>query len=399
MSTNKDYYEILGVDKNASEDEIKKAYRKKAMKFHPDRNKGDSEAEKKFKEASEAYEVLRDSEKRARYDQFGHAGVNGQQGPGGFGGGAGVDFDNMGFEDIFSRFGDIFGSGFFGEEAFGGGGGRRGRSRRSREPGQPGSDMKIRMPLTLEEIAFGAEKKLKIKKQIKCDECDGTGAESNSDFETCSTCNGMGEVRQVTRTMLGQMVNVQPCPTCDGEGRIIKSKCKKCGGEGRIKGEETIKVKIPSGVSEGNYLTLRGQGNAGRRGGRSGNLIVIIQEKEHKHFEREGNNVYYNLTLSIPEAILGTEKQVPTLKGKAKLKIEPGTQPGKMLRMRGRGIKGLNNSGEGDQYVRLNVYMPEELSDSEREAVESFKDSEHFDASNAKGNDKNFFSKMKDMFG
>lgn len=394
MSTKRDYYEILGVDKSASEAEIKKAYRKKAMKFHPDRNKGDADAEKKFKEAAEAYEVLKDPQKKAQYDQFGHAGVNGQ---GGFGGGAGVDFDNMGFEDIFSRFGDIFGSGFFGEEAFGGG--RRGQSRRRKEPGQPGSDMKIRMPLTLEEIAFGAEKKLKIKKQIKCDECGGTGAETNSDFETCSTCNGMGEVRQVTRTMLGQMVNVQACPTCSGEGRIIKNKCKKCSGEGRVKGEETIKVNIPSGVSNGNYLTLRGQGNAGRRGGSAGSLIVLIEEKEHKHFDRDGNNIYYNLTLSIPDAVLGTEVQVPTLKGKAKLKIDAGTQPGKMLRMRGRGIKGLNNSGEGDQYVRLNIYVPEQLTDKEKEAIKSFKGSENFDAKNADGSEKNFFSKMKDMFG
>lgn len=393
MSTQRDYYEILGVDKGASEAEIKKAYRKQAMKFHPDRNKGDSAAEKKFKEASEAYDVLRDAQKRARYDQYGHAGVNGQ---GGFGGGPGVDFDNMGFEDIFSRFGDIFGSGFFGEDMFGS---SRGRSRGRREPGQPGSDMKIRMPLTLEEIAFGTEKKLKIKKQIKCDACGGTGAETNSDFETCSTCNGMGEVRQVTRTMLGQMVNVQACPTCNGEGRIIKNKCKKCSGEGRVSGEETIKVNIPSGVSNGNYITLRGQGNAGRRGGSAGDLIVLIQEKEHKHFERDGNNIYYNLTLSIPDAVLGTEVQVPTLKGKAKLKIEPGTQPGRMLRMRGRGIKGLNNSGEGDQYVRLNVYMPENLTEAEKEAMKSFKGSENFNASNADGNEKNFFSKMKNIFG
>jgi molecular chaperone DnaJ len=303
----------------------------------------------------------------------------------------------MGFEDIFSRFGDIFGSGFFGEEAFAGGGGQ-GRSRSRREPGQPGSDMKIRMPLKLEEIAFGAEKKLKIKKQIKCDECSGTGAESDSDFETCSTCNGMGEVRQVTRTMLGQMVNVQACPTCAGEGRIIKSKCKKCSGEGRVKGEETIKVNIPSGVSNGNYITLRGQGNAGRRGGSAGSLIVLIEEKKHEHFDRDGNNIYYNLTLSIPDAVLGTEVQVPTLKGKAKLKIDPGTQPGKMLRMRGRGIQGLNNSGDGDQYVRLNVYMPEDLSDKQKEAMKSFEGEENFDPKNLDGSEKNFFSKMKDMF-
>ena len=361
--TNRDYYEILGVSKDSSDAEIKKAYRKKAMKFHPDRNKGDAEAEKKFKEASEAYEVLRDPQKRARYDQYGHAGVNG--GNGGFGGG-GVDFDGMGFEDIFSRFGDIFGSSFFGEQSFGG----QGRSRGRRQPGTPGSDMKIRMPLDLDEIAFGTEKKLKIKKQILCDQCEGTGAETDSDFETCGTCNGMGEVRQITRTMLGQMVNVQPCPTCQGDGRIIKNKCSKCSGEGRVNGEETVKINIPSGVSNGNYITLRGQGNAGRRGGQAGDLIVLIEENKHKHFDREGNNIYYNLNLSIPDAVLGTEVQVPTLKGKAKLRIEPGTQPGKLLRMRGKGIVGLNNSGTGDQLLRVNVFMPTELSDSERKAME-----------------------------
>lgn len=388
--TNRDYYEILGVEKSSSDADIKKAYRKMAMKYHPDRNKGDASAEKKFKEASEAYEVLRDPQKRARYDQFGHAGVNG--GPGGFGGG-GVDFDGMGFEDIFSRFSDIFGGSFFGEEF----GGSRGRSRASRQPGTPGSDMKIRMPLELDEIAFGTEKKLKIKKQIVCDKCSGTGAETDSDFETCSTCNGMGEVRQVTRTMLGQMMNVQACPTCQGEGRIIKNKCTKCAGEGRIKGEETVKINIPSGVSNGNYITLRGQGNAGRRGGQAGDLIVLIEEKEHEKFEREGNNIYYNLNLSIPDAVLGTEVEVPTLKGKAKLKIEPGTQPGRLLRMGGKGIIGLNNSGTGDQLLRVNVYMPKTLSEKEKKSIESLKGSENFDPVNMK-KEKGFFSKMKDVF-
>ncbi len=386
----RDYYEILGVDKGVSEAELKKAYRKQAMKYHPDRNKGDADAEQKFKEAAEAYEVLRDPQKKARYDQFGHAGVNNQ---GGYGGG-GVEFD---MEDIFSRFGDIFGGGFFGDDIFGGGG--RSRSRARRQPGTPGSDMKIRMPLTLEEIAFGVEKKLKVKKQIICDTCTGTGAATDSDFETCGTCNGMGAVRQVTRTMLGQMVSEQPCPTCQGDGRIIKNKCKTCSGEGRMKGEETIKVNIPSGVTNGNYITLRGQGNAGRRGGNAGDLIVLIEEKEHEHFIREGNNIYYDLTLSIPDAVLGTEVQVPTLKGKAKLRIEPGTQPGKLLRMRGKGIVGLNNSGEGDQYVRVNVYIPRELSDKEKKSIEGLKGAENFDASNQTKEEKGFFSKMKDVFG
>jgi molecular chaperone DnaJ len=386
----RDYYEVLGVAKGVSEAELKKAYRKLAMKYHPDRNKGDADAEKKFKEAAEAYEILRDPQKRAQYDQFGHAGLGGQ---GGFGGG-GMDFD---VEDIFSRFGDIFGGGFFGDDIFGGG---RGRSRgRRREPGTPGSDLKIRIPLTLEEIAFGTEKKLKVKKQLNCDTCSGTGAASDSDFETCGTCNGLGEVRQVTRTMLGQMVNVQACPTCQGEGRIIRNKCKNCSGEGRVKGEETIKVSIPSGVSDGNYLTLRGQGNAGRRGGSAGDLIVLIQETEHEHFMRDGNNIYYDLTLTIPQAILGAEIEVPTLKGKAKLRIEEGTQPGKLLRMRGKGIIGLNNSGEGDQYVRVNVYIPKNLTDKERSAIESLRGNENFATSNQTEEEKGFFSKMKDVFG
>ncbi len=386
----RDYYEVLGVSKGVTEAELKKAYRKLAMKYHPDRNKGDAEAEKKFKEAAEAYEILRDPEKRAQYDQFGHAGLGGQ---GGFGGG-GMDFD---VEDIFSRFGDIFGGGFFGDDIFGGG---RGRSRgRRREPGTPGSDLKIRIPLTLEEIAFGTEKKLKVKKQLNCESCSGTGAASDSDFETCGTCNGLGEVRQVTRTMLGQMVNVQACPTCQGEGRIIRNKCTKCSGEGRVKGEETIKVSIPSGVSDGNYLTLRGQGNAGRRGGSAGDLIVLIQETEHEHFMRDGNNIYYDLTLTIPQAILGAEIEVPTLKGKAKLRIEEGTQPGKLLRMRGKGIFGLNNSGEGDQYVRVNVYIPKNLTDKERSAIESLQGNDNFATSNQTEEEKGFFSKMKDVFG
>jgi len=386
----RDYYEVLGVSKGVTEAELKKAYRKLAMKYHPDRNKGNAEAEKKFKEAAEAYEILRDPQKRAQYDQFGHAGLGGQ---GGFGGG-GMDFD---VEDIFSRFGDIFGGGFFGDDIFGGG---KGRSRgRRREPGTPGSDLKIRIPLTLEEIAFGTEKKLKVKKQLNCESCSGTGAASDSDFETCGTCNGLGEVRQVTRTMLGQMVNVQACPTCQGEGRIIRNKCTKCSGEGRVKGEETIKVSIPSGVSDGNYLTLRGQGNAGRRGGSAGDLIVLIQETEHEHFMRDGNNIYYDLTLTIPQAILGAEIEVPTLKGKAKLRIEEGTQPGKLLRMRGKGIIGLNNSGEGDQYVRVNVYIPKNLTDKERSAIESLQGNDNFATSNQTEEEKGFFSKMKDVFG
>jgi len=385
-----DYYDILGVDKGATDAELKKAYRKKAMKFHPDRNKGDEEAALKFKRASEAYEVLRDPHKRQRYDQFGHAGVNG--GSGGFGGA--TDFENVSFEDIFSRFSDIFGSDIFGGDAYGGE-----RSRRRRNVGQPGADMKLKVQLTLEEIATGTEKTLKVKKYIKCKGCSGTGAETDDDFETCSTCNGMGEVRQVSRTMFGQFVNVQACPDCRGEGRIIANKCKECNGQGRVRGEEKVKVKVPSGVSNGNYITLRGQANAGIRGGSVGDLIVLIEELPHEHFERDGNDIYHDLLLSVPDAILGTEKEVPTLRGKAKIKIEPGTQPGKLLRMKEKGVLGLHNSGIGDQYIRVNVYIPKDLSREEREHIVALRnDGDHFDASNAKSREKGFFSKIKDIF-
>lgn len=382
----RDYYEVLGVDRNASDQELKKAYRKLAMKYHPDRNKNDDNAEKKFKEASEAYEVLRDPEKRKRYDQFGHSGVNG----GGFGGAS--DFGGASFEDIFSHFSDIFGGDIFG------GGASRGQSRRRRGTGQPGSDMKLRVALSLEEIAEGVEKTLKVKKHIKCDACGGTGAETESDFETCPNCNGVGEIRQVSRTMFGQFVNVQPCPTCRGEGKIIRNKCSKCGGEGRYKSDEKIKVNIPSGVANGNYITLRRQGNAGVRGGQPGDLIVLIEEKEHEHFERDGNDIYYDLLVSIPDAILGTEVEVPTLKGKAKVKIEPGTQPGKLLRMRERGIRGLNNSGTGDQFIKMNVYIPKDLTDEEKNHVEALRGEDHFDPKSAQDREKSFFSKIKDVF-
>jgi molecular chaperone DnaJ len=377
----RDYYEVLGVSKDASDDEIKKAYREKAMKFHPDRNKENPDAEKKFKEASEAYEVLRDDQKRQRYDQFGHQGMNG--GARGFG--------DAGFEDIFSHFSDIFGAEF-------GGGGGRGRSRGRQSPGQPGADMKLRISLDLEEIAFGTEKKLKVKKQVVCDKCEGTGAETKSDFETCSTCNGVGEVRQVRKTMLGQMVNVQPCPECQGDGRIIKNKCTKCHGEGRYKGEEAVKVRIPAGVSEGNYITLRNKGNAGKRGGDAGALVVLIEENEHEHFERDGNDIYHDLVLSVPDAILGTEVEVPTLKGKANVKIDEGTQPGKLLRMKEKGIQELNSSGIGDQYVRVNVYMPKNLSGDERTHIEALRGNNNFAAVNKNRSGKGFFSKIKDVF-
>jgi len=381
----RDYYEVLGVDKTADTDALKKAYRKLAMKYHPDRNPDDPDAEKKFKEAAEAFDVLKDPNKRARYDRFGHQGMH----SGGF---SEPDFQNVDFEDIFSRFGDIFGGDIFG-------GGQRGRSRGGRRSvGIPGDDMKIRLKLTLEEIAFGAEKKLKIKKFTKCSSCKGTGAETDSDFMTCGTCNGTGEYRQVSRTMFGSFVNVQPCPTCNGEGRTIRNKCKTCSGDGRVKGEETITVKIPSGVSNGNYLTLRGQGNAGYRGGESGSVIVLIEEEEHEYFERDGDNIIYDLQISVPDAILGTEVEVPTLKGKAKLKIESGTQPGKLLRLREKGITGLNSSTRGDQYVRVNVFIPAKIDGDERELLQTLRESEHFDPLKQVESANGFFSRLKNIF-
>jgi molecular chaperone DnaJ len=381
----RDYYEVLEVSRDADADTIKKAYRKLAMKYHPDRNPDDPSAEQKFKEAAEAFDVLKDENKRARYDRFGHQGMH----SGGF---QEPDFQNIDLEDIFSRFGDVFGGDIFG------GGRQRGGGRGRRTSGVPGDDMKIRLKLTLEEIANGTEKKLKIKKSVKCGSCNGTGAETDSDFMTCHTCNGTGEFRQVSRTMFGSFVNVQPCPTCRGEGRIIKNKCKSCSGEGRVKGEETISVKIPSGVSSGNYITLRGQGNAGIRGGETGSVIVLIEEEEHEYFERDGDHVFYDLQVSIADAILGTEIEVPTLKGKAKLKVDPGTQPGKILRMKEKGIMGLNSSMRGDQYVRVNVYIPTRLSEDEKKAVNVLKSSENFDPLKQVESSNGFFSRLKNIF-
>lgn len=385
----KDYYEILGVEKNASDQDIKKAYRKLAMQYHPDRNPDDANAEIKFKEAAEAFDVLKDSNKRVRYDRFGHSGLHG----GGF---QEPDFQNINIDDIFSRFSDIFSGGMFGDDIFGGG--SAGRSRRQQHNGRPGNDLKIKIVLDLNEIAFGAEKTLKVKKYITCSQCNGSGAETSSDFMTCSSCNGMGEVRQVSRTMFGQFVNVQPCPTCHGEGRVIKNKCGKCGGEGRVKGEETVKVKIPSGVSDGNYITLRGQGNVGIRGGMAGNLIVLLEEKQNTLFERGGNDIYYNLNLSVPDAILGTEVEVPTLKGKAKVKIESGTQPGRLLRMKEKGIHGLNGSGIGDQFIKVHVHIPSDLNPDEKNKIESLRTSSNFKPKNQQAEQKDFFSKIKDVF-
>lgn len=384
----RDYYEILGVEQRASADELKKAYRKLALKYHPDRNSGDKAAEGKFKEAAEAYEVLSDDNKRARYDRFGHAGVrgNGASGSPGF----------QDINDIFGAFSDIFGSGgsIF-DEVFGG----QTRSRR-RTGGRPGSDLRIKLPLTLEEIAEGTEKKIKVRKYTTCETCSGKGVENEADgYAMCDTCSGTGEVRHVTRSVFGQFVNVQPCPNCRGEGRIILHKCESCLGDGRKKSEETIAVKVPPGVLEGHYLTLRGAGNAGMRGGESGHLRVEIQELPHEDFIRDGLDIYHELFLSFPDATLGVEAEVPTLKGRARLQIDPGVQSGKILRMRERGIPDLESSRRGDQMVRVHVWTPTGLTDEERETIEGMRTSESFIPDPPMDRDqRSFFNRVKDVF-
>lgn len=383
----RDYYEILGVPKTASEADLKRAYRQLALKYHPDRNPDDKEAEAMFKEAAEAYEVLSTPEKRARYDRFGHAGVRGN--------GAG----QQGFQDIndiFSAFSDIFGgSGGIFDEVFGG------RARpRTRQRGRPGGDLRIKLQLTYEDISEGAEKKIKVRKFVSCESCTGSGAEAGKEgYSTCQTCQGTGEIRQVTRSVFGQFVNVQACPTCQGEGRTINDRCKKCHGEGRLKGEETITIPVPAGVLEGNYLTMRGAGNAGVRGGGTGDLRVEIEEVQHKHFTREGLDIYYDLHISFPDAALGTEVEVPTLKGRARLDIDAGIQSGKVLRMRERGLPELNSSRRGDQMVRINVWTPKTLTDEERRFFEEYRASPSFIPKPGKEEDrKSFFSKVKDVF-
>lgn len=385
----RDYYEILGVDRSASPEDLKRAYRKMALKYHPDRNPDDNDAEHKFKEAAEAYEVLSDPQKRQRYDRFGHAGVRGN-------GGAGQQPGFQDINDIFSAFSDIFGgSGTIFEEVFTGQ-----RGRRRRRSGRAGSDLRIKLPLTLEDVAEGTEKKIKVRKFVRCETCDGTGAEAGeAGYDTCSTCQGAGEIRQVSRSVFGQFVNVQPCPACQGEGRTIRNACPDCAGEGRRKGEETITINVPAGVLEGNYLTLRGAGNAGLRGGPPGDLRVEIEELPHEHFTREGLDIFHDLYISFPEAALGTEVDVPTLKGRARLQIDPGVQSGKILRMRERGLPELNGVRRGDEMIRVHVWTPIELTPEERDVLKELRGAESFRPQPEKEDRrKSFFSKVKDVF-
>jgi molecular chaperone DnaJ len=384
MTSKRDYYEILSVSRNATSDEIKTSYRKLAMQFHPDRNPGNKDAEDKFKEVAEAYEVLSDQQKKQVYDQYGHSGLNST----GFHG-----FDNI--NDIFSHFGDIFGSfgggGSIFDEFFGGSSSRQRKDRKHQ-----GEDLKINLKLSLAEIADGAEKKIKIKKFIRCSNCSGTGANSGTGFVTCTYCSGSGEIRQVSRSIFGQFVNVSVCAYCGGEGKILKDKCSVCTGSGRVKEEQTVTVQIPPGVSEGQYIPLRGDGNVGMRGGSAGDLRIYIEELEDENFVRNEDDIIYNLDLTLIDAVLGTDILVPTLKGKAKLKIDPGTQPGKILKMKEKGIKHLNGYGRGDQLVIVNIYIPEKLSSKEKTILKELSKSENFKpkSSSSKSKDSNFIKNM-----
>jgi molecular chaperone DnaJ len=383
MAEKRDYYEVLGVEKNASADEIKKAYRKKAIQYHPDKNPGDKAAEEKFKEAAEAYEVLSDPQKRQRYDQFGHAGMGGA---GGFSGGG------MSMEDIFSHFGDIFGgAGFDLGDLFGGGGGGRSRGPRMRR----GSDMRVKVRLTLEEIATGCEKKIKVRKQVQCKSCNGTGSEDGR-TETCPTCKGTGRTVRQQRGIFGMMQVQAECETCHGEGQIIKNKCAKCNGEGVVRDEEIITINIPAGVAAGMQLTMQGKGNAAPRGGVAGDLLILIEEEQHKDFIRQDSDLIYNLLLDMPTAILGGQIQIPTLSGEARITITPGTQPGKVLRMRGKGLPRIDQYGRtygtGDLLINVGVYIPERLSKDERKLIEKLQDSPNIVPGSA--DKKNFFQNL-----
>ena len=386
----KDYYEVLGVDKSASADEIKKAYRKLAIKYHPDKNPGDKEAEEKFKEAAEAYSVLSDADKKARYDQFGHAGVEG----------AGPDFSG-GFgnlNDILNDlFGGAFGGGFGGFNGFGGGfGGARGGQRQQRV--YRGRDIRVRVKLTLEEIAKGVEKEISIEKSVPCTECGGKGAKNSSDIKTCSACNGTGQVQRVTNSIFGQTVTYSTCQQCGGEGKVVTNPCRSCGGTGLVRKRETIKVKIPAGVEAGMQLTIQGEGHAAKNNGINGDLLVVIEEQEHQDLKREGNNLYYTKIISLPEAILGAEVEVPCLDGPYKIKVDAGTQSGTVVRLRNKGLPTVNGyGGTGDMYVKFAVWIPKKLDREDKAVIESLRGKESFKPNPSK-EDKSFFDKIKDLF-
>src|SRR6185437_10292025 len=381
----RDYYEILEISRTASGDEIKKSYRKVAMKFHPDRNPGNKVAEEKFKEAAEAYEVLSDSDKRAKYDRFGHAGLS-NNGRGGFSGGG------MNMEDIFSQFGDVFGDDIFGSFF----GGRRGGGH-SRTQGVRGSNLRIKIKLSYEEIAKGVSKNIKVKKYVSCSTCHGSGAKDRGSVQTCTTCGGSGQVRRVSNTFLGQMQTVTTCPACNGEGSTITAKCTACKGEGRVYGEEVVNIDIPAGVQEGMQLSVSGKGNAGERGGTPGDLIILVEEEAHPDLHRDGLNVAFELYLSFTDAVFGLQVEVPTIDGKAKIRIPPGTQSGKIFRLKGKGFPSVNSYEKGDQLIQVNVWTPQNVSEAEKIALENLQDSENFKPQPDK-NGKTFWEKIRETF-
>ncbi len=390
MAEKRDYYEVLGVERNADAETIKKAYRKAAIKYHPDKNPGDKEAEEKFKEAAEAYDVLSNEEKRARYDRFGHAGMNGAGGGGGFGGFGGAGGFTM--EDIFEQFGDIFGGAFGG--GFGGfGGGSRGRQQRANR----GSDIRVTVKLTLKEISEGVTKKLKINKTVACSKCGGSGAKDSSSYATCSRCGGSGYVVTVQNSFFGRMQTQSVCPDCHGAGRIIKDKCDKCGGEGTERGQEVVEINIPAGIAEGQALTVRGRGNAARQGGVNGDLIVIIEEEHNPQLVRDGNDLGHTLNIPVATAILGGEVEVPTVDGKVRIKIAPGTHAGKVLRLRGKGLPDINGYGRGDIKVIVDITIPTELTKEEREMVEKLGQMPHFKQAE-KVEKQNILERIKSFF-
>jgi molecular chaperone DnaJ len=382
----RDYYEILEVGRTATAEEIKKAYRKKAIQYHPDKNPGDKEAEERFKEAAEAYDVLSNPDKRSRYDQFGHAGV---------GGAAGGHAGGFSMEDIFSQFGDIFENMGYGSFSSAFGSSRGGRARRAVSRG---SDIRIRVKLDLKEIAQGVEKKIKINKQVACTACKSTGAKDGTAFTTCATCKGAGMVTHVVRTVIGHMQTTSPCTACGGEGKTIQTPCTVCHGAGILPKQEEISFKIPAGVSTGMQLSIAGKGNAARNGGINGDLLVIIEEEEHPELQRDGNDLVYSLFISVSEAALGMTAEIPTVDGKAKIKIEPGTQPGRVLRLRNKGLPELNGYGAGDLLVHINVWIPKKLDREEQKILEKLATAKNFQPAPDR-NDKNFFERMRRMFG
>ncbi len=380
----RDYYEVLGVSKTATKDELKKAYRDVAKQFHPDMNPDNKEAEEKFKEAAEAYEVLSDETKKARYDQYGFSGMR-----------TGQDYHSYSnINDIFSHFSDIFGGGggssifddMFSQQT-------RSRGGRRRGTGSPGSDLKVNLKLTLEEIAAGTTKKIKVKKYAKCDSCRGSGSEGGAALKSCPVCNGTGEHRTVSRSMFGQFVNIQTCANCNGEGSVVDKPCKKCAGDGRAQDESTVAINVPAGVSEGSYMTMRGEGNAGLRGGAPGDMLVVFQEIPHEYFKREGDDIIFDLFVSFPDVVLGAECDVPTLNGRARLKIESGTQPGKLLRMRDKGVQHLNKHGAGDQLVRVNVIVPKKINSKERELLKQIQETPNINPKSGEG-ENSFFKRF-----